>query len=123
MRGHINYPIMNYMTYRNSYQEDLIRQTLPQTNYLVEPQKQFFPIIPRYNGKPADLVYKNTPKVSRPLLLDIYGEEYENGRDLQIINTTNKRPVEVSGYFYNPNTIDKSPIKTTQEIKVSGIIL
>ena len=123
MRGHNNYPILNYMTNRNSYQEEAIRKTLPQTNYLVEPQKEHYPIIPRYNGKPADLVYKNTPIISRPLSLDEYGEERDGGRNLQLINTTNKRPVEISGYFYNPNTINKSPIRTTQNLQISGIIL
>lgn len=124
MNNILNYNILNYMTERNSYQEDLLRQTKPQSAYLEQPRiNDDIHTIPRYNGKPADLIYGNTPFRSRPLLLDIYGEEYVEGRDLQIINTTNTRPVETSGYFIRPEIIDKSAIKTSQELKVVGILL
>ena len=53
----------------------------------------------------------------------MYGEEYEHGRNLQLIDTTNKRLVETSGYFIHPDRIDKSPIKTNQNLKIAGIIL
>jgi hypothetical protein len=100
-----------------------MRKTKPKDNYRVPPPEENNPIIPQYNGKPADLIYASKPEVSRPLLLDMYGEEYENPTDLRLVDSTNKRPVEVSGYYLHPNYIDKSAIKTTQNLKVSGIIL
>lgn len=119
----MNETILPYFTARNSIQDDLMRKTKPKDNYRVPPPEENNPIIPQYNGKPANLTYDSKPKVSRPLLLDIYGEEYENPTDLRLIDSTNKRPVEVSGYYLHPNYIDKSAIKTTQNLKVSGIIL
>ena len=124
MKFFLNYPILNYMTERNSCQEDLLRQTKPQSAYLEQPRtNDYIQPIPRYNGKPADLIFANTPFKSRPLLLDKYGEEYVDGRDLQIINTTNTRPVEVSGYYLRPELFNPTPIKTSQELKVVGILL
>ena len=119
----MNETILPYFTARNSANDDLERKTKPQVAYRVAPPEENNPIIPRYNGKPADLIFTGKPSVSRPLLLDIYGEEYEDARNLQLIDTTNKRPVEVSGYYLHPDYVDKTPIKTTQNLTISGIIL
>ena len=117
------YSILNYKIERNSLNDDLERKTTTKNNYKIPPPLQYNRFIPRYNGKPANLLYGKTPVVSRPLTLDIYGDDYVDGRNTQLIDTTNKRLVEVSGYYLHPDYVDKTALKTTQNLKVVGVLI
>lgn len=115
--------MLSFMINRISNQESLIRNKHLDTDYVLPRQypKKNDMVNCKYNGKPFDLLYGDQPNVSRPLLLDEYGDDLEIGRNLQFINTTNKEFKPVSGYSVYPTNIPKDPT-TTSKRPIVGIL-
>lgn len=114
-----NFHMRDYMTQRISQQEYIQMNGKLHTNYLPfsgYPQRA---LGTDYNGKPFDLLYEKPKTTCRPFLLDEYGDDYEVGRNIQTINTTNREMKEVSGFSVYPTYIPKDPIKS-KGLKVVG---
>ncbi len=73
----------------------------------------------KYNGETGKLRYtKDTSKKTDYILLNKYGDEYEEGRNILLWNTVNKNNVKVSSYDVRNSSIPRVYTSATEKLLI-----
>lgn len=108
--------------------QQLIEQELHKPKNFINEDKPLFTPIQSYtapndvmmakyswNGQMGSLSYKqDTSKRTDPVMLNKYGEDYEEGRNSSLINTVNKKPILVSSYYVDNAHSYRAPAGATK---------
>ena len=89
---------------------------------LPELQNDYLSRYTGYNGQMGTLKYSNTnyTEKSQPMMLDGYGNDYEEGRRTTLSDTLNKSTIKVSGYIVDVNSIKKEHTGASVKINTVG---
>ena len=89
---------------------------------LPELQNNYLSRYTGYNRQMGTLKYSNTnyTEKSQPMMLDGYGNDYEEGRRTTLSDTLNKSTIKVSGYIVDVNSIKKEHTGASVKINTVG---
>lgn len=59
-------------------------------------------------------------QVDQPIMVNEYGDQLENGRDMTLFNTLTKQPIVVSSYIVNNKSVKRYAQATTSKQKISN---